>query len=393
MPESVSIPWSPPRWLRRWPAGTLALLFALLTLGAVVTSFRIGMADPVWPTRPWHLLTISWQEPSPGFLIEHLHRLAGFTVGAAVAVLAIGLWWTEPRPALRRSGVAALVALLAAFGQLHGTLIAHQKVVTATGELTAPNWAIALGPTLIALALVAILTVWAGVSGSAGRGLRVLGIVLLVAVMAQGILGGLRVYLNALLGTDLAAVHGVFSQVVLALAVAVVVFSAPRRDVPADDRWHPDRAAVRWGVIAAAVVFTQIVAGAVLRHTSSPLGPRLHLLVAFLVVSATAAASRRVGRDAPRGVRRLATLAAALAGVQVVLGVEAWMMRFNAGFVAAAWQPVTAADAITRTAHALVGYCLFATAVALALTLLRARETTPRPMTERRPAAELESVA
>jgi heme A synthase len=393
MAESSTTLWSPPRWLHRWAIGTLALLFALLALGAVVTSFNVGMADPVWPTRPWHLLLIAWDEPKPGFLIEHLHRLAGFTVGAAVAVLSFGLWLTEPRPPLRWGGAAALVALLVTFGQLHGTLILHQKTYTQTGELTTPDWATALGPTLIALALVGSVAGWAFASGAAGSGLRLLGVLLLVGVMAQGILGGLRVYLNALIGPELAAVHGVFSQVVLALAVAVVICSAKRRDVPADDRWHPDRALVRWGVISAAVVFGQIVAGALLRHTASPLGPRLHLLIAFLVVSATAAVSRHVPAEAPRSVRVLAKLAAALAGVQVLLGVEAWMMRFKSGLAAAQWQPITAPDAAVRTAHALAGYALFAAATALAFSLLRSRETQPRPTAHGRPVAELESVA
>src|SRR5215831_15757254 len=123
-----------PPWLRRWAVGTLALLFALLTVGAVVTSFKVGMADPVWPTRPWHLLLVSWDEPRPGFLIEHTHRLAGFVTGAAVAVLAVGLWLTEPRPQLRWGGLVALVALLVTFGQLHGTLLQHQKLYHQTGE-------------------------------------------------------------------------------------------------------------------------------------------------------------------------------------------------------------------------------------------------------------------
>src|SRR5438874_3390194 len=97
MPLVPSHPWSPSRGLHRWAVLTAAATFGLLALGSVVTSFRVGMADPVWPTRPWHLFTISWDEPKPGFVIEHVHRLAGFLVGAVVAVLALWLWLTEPK--------------------------------------------------------------------------------------------------------------------------------------------------------------------------------------------------------------------------------------------------------------------------------------------------------
>src|SRR5262245_8811879 len=163
MTELASDPWSPPRWLRHWAAATLALLFALLLLGAVVTSFRVGMADPIWPTRPWHLAIIDWQEQSRGFLIEHTHRLAGFAVGGAVTILALGLWLTERRPFLKGVGAVALVALLAAFGQLHGTLIKQQRLYHAALEIAppaapsstvappTPDWFITAGPTLAAL--------------------------------------------------------------------------------------------------------------------------------------------------------------------------------------------------------------------------------------------------
>ncbi|HEX4590910.1 MAG TPA: hypothetical protein VH120_13320 [Gemmataceae bacterium] len=371
MSEALATPRFPsPRLQRLAAVGTLVLLFALLTLGAVVTSFRVGMADPIWPTRPWHLLTISWEEPSAGYLIEHTHRLAGFVTGAVVALVAILLWLTEPRPALRWGGLVAVVALLAAFGQLHGSLLVHQKMLRETGQLTAPNWATALGPTLGVLTVTVVLALRSG-------GVQLLGAILLIAVMAQGILGGLRVYLNALYGSDLAAIHGVFSQIVLALAVSIVVLAGPRRAPPIKDRGLGT-----WALTAAIVAFAQVVFGAVLRHTESPLGPRLHLLNAFLVVFAVAAVSRQ-SRGTP--VRWLAVVASSLAGLQVLLGVEAWMIRFKAGFVQSAVQQITAGEAIVRTLHAVVGYGLFATVFAIAVVLLRNRMPASRKQKIARP--------
>lgn len=355
-----------PRLLRLAAGGTLALLFTLLALGAVVTSFHVGMADPVWPTRPWHLLTISWQEPSTGYLIEHTHRAAGFITGAAVALLCILLWLTESRPLVRWGGLTAIVVLLAAFGQLHGSLLVHQRILNETGEFRAPDWPMAIGPTAAALVVVGMLALHSAATGPNG-GLRLFGVGLLVAVMMQGILGGLRVYLNALLGSDLAAIHGVFSQIVLALAVTTLVLTGPRRVLSS----VIDRGLIRWAVVTAALVFAQIIAGAILRHSDSPLGPRLHLLGAFLVVFATAAVSRRRSRGSQ--VRGLAVLAASLAGLQIMLGVEAWMIRFKAGFNLAAIQRVTEFDAIVRTLHTLVGYGLFATVIGLMVVLLRDR--------------------
>jgi len=381
MTELDSNPWSPPRWLRHWAAATLALLFALLLLGAVVTSFRVGMADPIWPTRPWHLAIIDWQEQSRGFLIEHTHRLAGFAVGGAVTILAVGLWLTERKPLWKWGGAAALIVLLAAFGQLHGTLIKQQRLYNAALEIAppapaatieppTPDWLLAAGPTVVALAIVGALTLAGMRLGSPGRGLRALAIVLLVAVMAQGLLGGLRVYLNALFGTDLATIHGVFSQIVVALAVAVLVGTMPRRI--ADELWAPSRRTIRWSILTAAVVFAQVVTGAVLRHTTSPLGPRLHLLLAFAVVAVTIVIGRQLA-DAPRSIRRLKIALHALVGLQVLLGVEAWLSKFADGPAAAALRRVTEADAALRTAHTLTGYAIFAVAVGLALVILRTR--------------------
>jgi heme A synthase len=373
------------RLLRLAAVGMLALLFVLLALGAIVTSFRVGMADPVWPTRPWHLLTISYEEPSAGYLIEHTHRAAGFTVGIVASLFAMLCWLTERRPILRWSGLVAIVAFVGLFaGHLHGTLIAQRNAFVNTGELTQPNWLMVLGPTLAALAVTLVLALASATAP--GSGLRLLSLVLLTAVMTQGVLGGLRVYLNALWGTDLAIVHGVFSQIVMAIAVTMVILAgAPRNPAVAIDRHL-----MRLAVMTLILVFGQIIAGAVLRQTSSSVGPRLHLLGAFLVVFAVAGLSRR-----SRGtqVRRLAVLASSLAGLQILLGIEAWMMRFRAGLELSALQRITTGDAIVRTLHALTGYALFAAVVATVAVLIRDREKPVREQVETEHLEHAEAVA
>jgi cytochrome c oxidase assembly protein subunit 15 len=101
-----------PRWLHGWALLTVAATLVLLALGAIVTTFQVGMSDPIWPTYPWHLLLVSWEEPRPGFLIEHSHRLAGYLVGCCIIVLAIGLWRGESRRSVRWLGGLALVGVI-----------------------------------------------------------------------------------------------------------------------------------------------------------------------------------------------------------------------------------------------------------------------------------------
>ena len=286
-----------PRWLHCWAVFTVCATVALLTLGAVVTTFRVGMADPVWPTYPWHMLFISYAEPRPGFLIEHTHRLAGYIVGCCVIVLAVGLW------------------------RYHGR-----------------RW---LG--------------WLGLAALAG-------------VIIQGLLGGFRVRLHALVGTDLALIHGLFAQLVFALLVSLAVFTSPSWAVPpvtepagADRVWC-------WSVCTVLLVYVQLIFGAILRHTYATFAQHSHILVAVLVVAAVAWLLKMVV-DQPDGEKRLTFLAGvltALVGVQVLLGIEALLPRLTTPGLPEA-QAVTIPQGILRTAHFVLGSLIFATAVAVSL--------------------------
>jgi len=341
-----------PRWLRFWSTLTLAVTAALLVLGTVVTSFRVGMADPVWPTEPWRLLLIDWTEPSRGFLIEHAHRLAGFTAGGVMAVLALGLWWTEAAAALRWGGFASLTSLLATFGYLHGVLIRQTRELPPGSPLAVP--APVAGLLLLAIALVAVACAAAVLVRNPGWGLRLAGVLLLVAVMVQGLLGGLRVHLHARWGETLSIVHAAFSQFVFAVVVAITLVCHGARPL--------GRGLLGWSLLAATTLYAQVVLGAFVRHAAATWPPRLHLLVAFAATLALCGVMSRAWRA---GAVRSAAAVGALLAVQLALGVEAWMARFGDGFARSALRPITEADAALRSAHAMIGYVLFAMAVAL----------------------------
>src|SRR5208282_2852743 len=122
----------PARWLQGWAVLTLGIGLLAIASGGVVTTFQVGMADPIWPTYPWHLALISWKEPGPGILVEHTHRALDYTLGACAIVLAVGCWLCETRRWLRWLGTAALAAVIC-----QGLIGGLRVVLNARGDGTA----------------------------------------------------------------------------------------------------------------------------------------------------------------------------------------------------------------------------------------------------------------
>jgi heme A synthase len=300
-----------PRWLHAWAILTAGVTVALLALGAVVTTFKVGMADPVWPTVPWHLMLIDWQEPNPGFVIEHTHRLAGYIVGCCVIVLTVGLWFTARRAWLRWLGVAALLG-----------------------------------------------------------------------VILQGLLGGFRVRLNELVGTDLAVIHGCFAQIVFSLLISLAIvtsagFSEASLSAEESPRWR------RWSLLLTALVFLQLIWGAVLRHTNGALAQRMHLLTAFAVLAVAVWFGRSILTSplARPKLRFTLIVLATLLALQIMLGIESWMGKF-VGVVLPELQKPTIGQAATRVAHVLVGSFILATSVVLTLQVHRLFSRDPKGSAE-----------
>lgn len=353
-----------PRWLHVWAVATVLVTLGLLILGQFVTSFRAGMADPVWPTEPWYLADN--YKLDLGYLIEHTHRIAGFLVGGFVSILSLGIVATEPRRVARSMSIVLVIALLAFFGQFHRELIAQRDPSV---EVKLPTTS--LGAMLAALAgvLGILLTGWK----QRGAGLRLLAVVTLVAVMIQGLLGGFRVRLDALFGPELAPIHGIFAQIVFCLLVSLAALTG--RGVSSDLPPSSRRILGRASTALVVVLLVQLVWGALVRHRPDSLNQRLHLITAFVAVGLAVWLIRAGLQLAKPRVRFASHLLSGLLLLQVLLGVEAWMGKFGeearAGAAAASYLPeaaaVTKKQAVMRTAHTLVGTGVLAVAVVFAL--------------------------
>jgi hypothetical protein len=125
------------------------------------------------------------------------------------------------------------------------------------------------------------------------------------------------------------------------------------------------------------VVFLQLIWAAWIRHSPTPIGQRLHLLTAFAVVGIAIWLAMRISArpNAKRAFGWAATHLLMMLGVQVLLGVEAWMGKFSAqgphGMKPPELREVTTSFAITRTLHQLIGTAILASSVALALRIWR----------------------
>lgn len=384
MTPSVPPPISPV--VRRLAVALVVCTVVLLAFGGLTTSKRAGMDDPAWPTEPWYLPALFMTEkvelePRAGFLLEHSHRFAGWVVGGLAAGLAFAAWLSGPNKVSRLPAVAAVFVLLGVYGWFHGQMMTADKVRQATGSFTWP-WSSISATVGMAVMTVAI-AVWQLRRPDPAKWVRFAATLVLLGVMAQGLLGGLRVFLNSQIGikdtvgVEFSQLHGLFAQIVFSGMVLLTILAGPRRAVK--ELTAADRSRLKWLSVAAVLaVFVQLIWAVGVRHAPNALTQRLHLLTAFLVAALVVWLAVRV-LTSP-GTREALGFAAwhllALLAVQLVFGVEAWMGKFAATGPEAATPPmdraITTYAVLIRTAHQLVGASLFASAVAVAFRVLRA---------------------
>ena len=314
-----NLPQIPRTEYRRGPhwVALLAVVFTwpLLLVGGSVTTYRVGMAVPDWPTTFGinMFLYDFWNAPF-GVKVEHTHRLYGAAVGLATIVLC-------------------------------GWFLAADR----------------------------------------RRWMKGLGVLALLAVIGQGVLGGYRVRHNS---TALAAVHGVTGQAFFALMVSLCVLTG--RDWMAAAQPRPDPARLKRRSTATLVmVVAQIVVGAWLRHFGSNLALAVHALVAIAVWSHAGLLAWQVERHR-REVSELVPAAWMLAlavTIQVALGVAAWWVLPTPD------RPVTFWPALIRTGHQANAALVLASVVILTLRSARHLARRPDPARVSSPELELEAVA
>ena len=195
------------------------------------------------------------------------------------------------------------------------------------------------------------------------RWLRWLGIAALAMVIAQGVLGGLRV---VLLQHTLAIIHACFAQVFFALTVSLALFTSREwcneNSTSIDDGGRLRRLAL----ITTVLVYIQIVFGALLRHT----GERLdgHLLFAALVAIHVVLLLLRITRhhgEEPTLVRPAYWLGGLLL-VQLSLGTAAYLGKFTPLL------PLRGgALVLTATTHLIIGALMLVTSLTIALRAFR----------------------
>jgi cytochrome c oxidase assembly protein subunit 15 len=196
-----------------------------------------------------------------------------------------------------------------------------------------------------------------------GGRLRWLGLVAVAAVVAQGVLGGLRV---VLLKDALAIFHGSVAQAFFGLLAAIALLTSPRARAAAG---AVDRRLRGLAVAAAAGVYVQIVLGALLTHAGRI---DLHLAGAALVYVLVPVVTARVRRSADPVAAPAATALLALLGVQLLLGVGSYLARFSS-----IWIPGEQTTMLLLpVAHRLVASLILGAAVVLALRVSMTRAET-----------------
>jgi cytochrome c oxidase assembly protein subunit 15 len=195
---------------------------------------------------------------------------------------------------------------------------------------------------------------------------RWLGLATLIGVVVQGVLGGGRVVLNALLGQSLAAIHGCFAQAFFALVVAVVVVTSRHYRLSTPVLHEEAPTLHRASLFLVMAVYLQMVLGAIVRHYQGSLWI-VHLGLGALLMFASLWIMMLTILHLPLR-RALGSAVLVLGGglaAQITLGIVA---LFLTGILdTTPHTQITTQEAITVTTHLVLGSVLLGISVYLGI--------------------------
>ncbi len=166
-------------------------------------------------------------------------------------------------------------------------------------------------------------------------------LLVLLAIIGQGVLGGMRVRLDA---RTLALIHGCTASLFFALATSTAVMTSKFWFHTVDNRLWSTGGTTRWvATLMALLSFVQLTIGAQLRHVTGSASPQyftsfvhLHLTLAGTIVLLSLLLWGTATRMAAPPTRRAATGLVLLVLVQVALGIGTWLVNY-----ALPWQDQT----------------------------------------------------
>ena len=246
-------------WLHRFAVLTALATLGLVGMGGLVTSHGVGMAVPDWPTsygyNMFALPLSTWL--TGGIFHEHTHRLWASFVGVLVVTLMRWMGGSKSRVPLMMIGGAEI-------------LLGFLLIKIGADWKGAGHFLAGIGSVVLLAGIV-----WVNNSPSEGR-LPMWGWTAFWLVQLQGLLGGLRVVLDAQvvanikLGTAFGIFHGCLGQgfLVLLAVIALMTSRGWRGDcrLPiADCQLKTEKLGGAF-LFATILIFIQLLIAATMRH-------------------------------------------------------------------------------------------------------------------------------
>ena len=268
----------PGRWVHRLAVLMICLVWPLIWVGSLVTTYDAGMAVPDWPSTYGYNLFLypykTWLLGPFDLFIEHGHRLLGAVVGVVAIALCAAAFRRDPRRWVLGFALFALAAVI-----LQGIL---GGVRVLQGDRTLAMVHGCFGPAFFACCVgLAVVTsrFWWERSPDQLR----------------------------LTGTN-----------------------------PDDSLWQIGRATVFLTLALVVISYIQLILGAQLRHVQPNAKPgsfalivAFHVMTAFLLWLLTAINWHRLRRCGDLTLSRPAVWLIGLVGLQIVLGIGTWVVNYG----------------------------------------------------------------